>query len=197
MPRVKDARDWLLTWSPEEGVSQVPEVIQEWLDGSDVRRYYAVCETSGKQHIHIAFSTYVTYNSDYKWWVKIFEKFGFKAPALDIKYHNNIIVCAGGYFESTAIKLGSKGFTEEQIQYGRDQYALRSLRQRVRTFANDHIVVSRDKFQVVIGAIMAEASCGKEEAIEIARDAGFAFGTSTKGGEDQYAEIYRQREAMS
>lgn len=195
MGRVKDAKDWLLTWSPEEGVSTIPEAIREFLEGRDVTRYYAVCEEAGKAHIHAIFSTSATYNSDYKWWRKIFAEAGFKEPALDIKYHDNPIVCAGGYLQGK--EIGRKGFSDEQLAYGKQQYQLRNLRQRIRKFADDHIVISRDKFDAAIGGIMAEADCDEDRAILIAREAGFAFGTSKRGGARQYKDIYTRKTQMS
>lgn len=194
MVRVKDAKDWLLTWSPEEGVKTVPEKIQEFLEGSDVRRYIAVCEFSGKHHIHVAFSTEVSYNSDYKWWKKIFEKAGFKEPALDIKYHNNLIVCAGGYMQGQV--LGRKGFTDEQLEFGREQYMLRQVRQRIRTFTDDIRIIPRAKFTATIGGIMAEADCDEKSAIRLARDMGFSF-ENDKTGHEQYRDIYAKRAKLS
>lgn len=195
MPRIKDARDWLLTWSPEEDIDHIPKKIQDFLESRDVIRYYGVCESAGKKHIHVAFTTACTYNSDYKWWEKIFAAQGFKAPALDIKYHNNIIVCAGGYLNGKCI--GRKGFTDEQIEYGYEQYILRSARQKVRKFVDDHIVISRDKYECAIGAIMSERSCSKQDAEELAVAMGFVFGTSKRGNTERYAHIYAERKEMS
>lgn len=195
MGRVKDAKDWLLTWSPEEGVHGVPRKIQEFMDGSDITRYHAVIEESGKKHLHIAFTTRCTYNSDYKWWKKIFEQHGFKEPALDIKYHNNIVMCAGGYLQGEVV--GNKGFSEEQLEYGATQYDLRNVRQRVRHIVDDHIVLSRDKYEVAIGAIMADQEVTREEAEQLAIEMGFAFGTSRRGLTEDYAEIFREKKRMS
>lgn len=207
MPRVKDASDWLLTWSPPDDSKDIPPKIKDFMEGPDVRRYIAVREYSHKWHIHIAFSTVATYNSDYAnrqdkngkpkktWWEKPFAAAGFKHPAIDIKYHNDIIKLAGGYLEGEII--ANKGFSQEQLEYGKQQYQLRKQRQKIRQFIDDHIVVSRDKYEVCIGAIKAANSCSEQEAISLAAEMGFAFGNSRKGMVQAYEEIFREKMEMS
>lgn len=202
MGRVKDAKDWLLTWSPKEGVHDIPPKIREFMEGSDITRYYAVIEEAGKAHLHIAFSTRCTYNSDYAWWKPLFEKAGFVCGnrkkdehALDIKYHDWLVTCAGGYFDGRCV--GRKGISDEQLEYGGTQFELRQCRQRVRQLINDLIVIPKDKYEATIGAIMADQEVDRKTAEQLAVEIGFAFGTSKRGHIEDYAEMFRERKKMS
>lgn len=92
--------------------------------------------------------------------------------------------------------IGRKGFTDEQLAYGREQYQLRQLRQRIRTFTEDLRIIPKAKFTATIGGIMAEADCDKTRAIELSREMGFTF-EGDKNGFDQYKDIYTKKINMS
>lgn len=201
MPRVKDAQDWSLTWSPENDVSEFPEFWKDVCESPHITRYYAILERhdeESKWHMHVGFTTKRSYNSDYKWWQKASKESGFEEPALEIHYHNDIIGLVGGYC-SKALKtdrkiIGSKGFTEEQLQYGQEIYERGLRKQRIRKHADRHHIITPDKLELVIGAQMAELDCDKEEAIvELAAD-GWAFARSVKGLEEVYKHLYADRQ---
>lgn len=199
MPREKNAQDWILTWSPENDCDELPREIKDMVDCGAVRRYYAIAEKHGdngeKWHVHVGFSTNRTFNSDYKWWKQYFDSVGFKEPALDIKYHNSIFGLVGGYCSKTenTKQLGCRGFTTEQLEYGKTLYEKRQRRQRIRKFVDEHVVIGRNKIEVAIGAMQGETDCNTDEAIKLLADDGFAFAESKKGLEYIYAANYKDK----
>lgn len=190
MPRVKEARDWLLTWSPETDVTEenLPEYICRFMDSGNVSRCYAVLEKADKWHLHIGFSTVRAFNSDYKWWKDGFKEHGFEAPALDIKYHNDIITLIGGYCQKDGNRkmLFSKGITEEQLEFGKSKYIRRQRRQAIRRDLDDYISIPREKYDVALGSYMARTGSTREQAIIGLAQDGFAFASSQKGMERLY-----------
>lgn len=202
MPREKNAKDWILTWSPPEDCQEIPEEIERVLDSDAVTRHYTIAERHGnsgeKWHIHAGFTTVRTFNSDYKWWQTHFKSVGLEEPALDIKYHNNIFGLVGGYCtksENTKF-VKSRGFTQEQLDYGKDIYDRRQRRQRIRKFCDDYIPIPKSKFEVAIGAMQAEMDCNKDEAIKFMADDGFAFAESYRGLEWIYRNNYNEMSKM-
>lgn len=190
--RVKSAYDWFLTWSPAEDVTKenIPEYILEFMHSENVTRCCAVLEYSNKWHLHIGFSLRTPYTSDYKWWKDGFKEHGLEGDALQIKYHSDIICLIGGYCHKDENRqvLFIRNFSEEQIEYGKEKYIKRQRRQRIRKTIDDHISIPREKFEVALGAYMAEAGCNRSEAIVgLARD-GFAFASSENG----LATIYQR-----
>lgn len=193
MPRVKDASDWLLTWSPDSDTSVLPPILQQYLDGENVSRYITVVEKAEKTHIHCVFSTTRSYNSDYKWYkdlfpgVKLAEGKDGKGGGLQIKFAGKTpLLIAGGYLDGTII--GRRGFRDEQLKYGNEQYKLRKERQEIRGVIDDLIVISPQKLDATIGTIMARFRCDESEAEILAANMGFAF--QKKG----IREIYKDQE---
>jgi len=192
MVRESKAQDWSLTWSPKENVETLPEVLRNVFESPYITRCYAIAEFSEKWHIHAGFSTYRCYNSDYFWWKPICdadEKL--QPPALEIRYHNNIYGLVGGYCAKTEnVKiLFRKGFTDEQLDAGRDIHIRGLRKQRIRKTLDKYHIITPDKFEVAVGTQMAELECSQSEAIlALARD-GFAFARSVKGLTVLYADI--------
>lgn len=197
VPRVKDAYDWLLTWSPEEEVTdkKVPYYIKWFLDREEVERFYCVLEKhkGGKWHLHAYFRYVRSYNSDYKWWKDEFKEHGLEAPALDITYCRDPITTLGGYLTKDGNEhqvLGSKGISDEQLAVGADKYKRRLRRQAIRKTLDDHIIIQPDKIPVAVGSYMARTGCSRDEAlIGLARD-GFAF----RSADPRVYEMVVQRE---
>lgn len=148
--------------------------------------------------MHIGFTTNRAYNSDYKWWSKSSKEAGFEEPALEIHYHNDILGLVGGYcskaLQTDRKPLGSKGFSDEQLEFGKELYKRGLRKQRIKKFADRHHIITPDKLELVLGAQMAELDCSKEEAIvELAAD-GWGFARSIKGLEEVYKHLYADRQ---
>jgi len=200
IPRVKDATDWLLTWSPEDDLAKnyvgLEPFIAQGFEEFKWTRMLAVIECTGE--LHILFSTERSYNSDYKWWAKHFVDEKCKAPAFDLKYHDNFCGAVGYLLkkEDTRILLCS-GIAEEQIAYGKEQYARGLRRQRCRTFLGKHRIIHPRQWDAAVGAYIAETGGDENRAItELVRD-GFVF--SGSGGLEtsrEYARLYKQDTAM-
>lgn len=172
------------------------------MDHSDITRFYAIFERHdehSKWHLHIGFSTRKSYNSDYKWWKKGCEGAGFKEPALDIHYHNNLLGLVGGYCSKAASGdrqlLGGKGFTDEQLEWGKEQYERGLRRQRVKNALDELRVINKDKFDAAVGYQQAELGIlSKEEAIASLVEDGWAFSQSVKNTEAMYKQLYLDRQ---
>lgn len=192
----KNQFDWSLTWSPEEDITTWHPFLAAWMHSTKITRCYAILErhtSEDKWHLHIGFTYYRSYKSDYKWWAAECEKAGLKSPALEIHAHDNIFGLVGGYChkskEGDRKLLFKKGFSDDQLEYGLNQYIAGLRRQRVRRILDKHLVIHPDKFELAVGAIIAETGCKREGAIDaLARD-GWCFGRSHKGMVDLYAEV--------
>jgi len=192
----KNAFDWSLTWSPEEDVETWPDFLRDWMSHKSVTRCYAILErhtSDDKWHLHIGFTFYRSYKSDYKWYEAACKKAGLTSPALEIKYHDNILGLVGGYCAKSEAGdrklLFKKGFSDEQLEWGHDQY-LRGLRkQRVRKFADKHHVITPDKFDTVVGAQMCELECDEAEAIISLAEDGWSFSRSKRGLSGLYRDL--------
>jgi len=198
IPRVKDARDWLLTWSPPEDAHDLPEDIKKVIRTWPVSRGILVAEKEEKWHVHYLFSTSRSYNSDYKWWEPFFKEKNY-GPALDIRYHNNFVVCAGGYLSKDAERNIIKIYnvSEAQLLWGSEEYDRRLARQKIRSFVDDLLVINPDKYDAAVGAVQAEQGCSSEEAeFHLAR-MGFAFSRSRPGREEYYRRMQLERIAVS
>lgn len=201
MPRVKDAHDWSLTWSPDDHVGEIPTFWNEVMQSEHVTRYVAILErhdAESKWHLHIGFSTKRSYNSDYKWWKDAAKNAGFEAPAIDIHYHNDILGLVGGYCakaqEGDRKLVGRKGFTDEQLEYGQEIYQRGLRKQRVKRFADRHHNIHPDKFELVIGAQMAELECDQRQAIVSLAADGWAFTRAQGGLTEVYKQLYTDRQ---
>lgn len=202
MPRIeKNCFDWSLTWSPENDVSELPKFLDDFMHSKDITRCVCITERHGaeeKWHIHIGFTYYRSYKSDYKWWKKPFEEAGFKEPAIEIKYHNNIFGLIGGYLgksvESDVKQLFSKGFSNDEVEFGKEEYNKGLRRQKLRKFLDPLLIINRDKFEAAVGATMREHGCNESEAEIILADDGWCYATSKRGNKDVYGDMYREKE---
>lgn len=191
MGRNKDAYDWLLTWSPAEPVEYMPDFISEAFEKFDCSRLLAVIEQTGE--LHILFSTVRKYNSDYKWWKSIFGEDA-KPPAFDLKYHDNFCGCIGYLLKAESTRVLKRvGISDEQIAYGKEQYARGIRRQRVRGFIAKTRIVHPRQFDAVLGSYLYETQADKDVAIrEMARD-GFVFaGSGAVETSGLYCDLYRR-----
>lgn len=200
---VKECYDWSLTWSPEEDVTDWPEFLEAWMSSSDIKRCVAVLERHSavdKWHLHIGFTYFRSYKSDYKWWQAACTKAGLVEPALQIKYHDNILGLVGGYVakaeEGDRKLLFKKGFTDEQLEHGEMLYQRGLRRQRVRTFVEKHLVINPNKFECAVGAQMAELGCNEAEAIVQLAEDGWTFAQSKKGITELYRDVYSLQRTM-
>jgi len=204
MPRFeKCCYDWSLTWSPEVDCQQLPEFMAAFAAHSDVRKVIAIAERHGvgdKWHIHMGFRYHRSYNSDYKWYKPAFELAGFSAPALHIVGHDNLMGLAGGYLtkgeESDRVLLYRKGFTNEELEYGKRCYIQGLSGKRIKKFLQGYNVVHRGKFECAIAATMSEDQCDEGSAVVALAEKGFAFADSIKGLTAVYKELYDERKKM-
>lgn len=192
IPRVKDARDWLLTWSPAEAVVGVPDFIVHGFSEFGPTRVLSVIEATGE--LHVLFSTKRSYNSDYAWWKPYFGAQAVK-PAFDLKYHDNFCGAIGYLLKGTdTIILECSNISEQQVTYGKEQYQRGLRRQRVRTFVAENRIIHARAFDAAVGAYIAEGCADKDIALcEMVRD-GFMFaGSGTGDTISEYSRVYRQR----
>jgi len=199
----KNCFDWSLTWSPEEDVFDWPDFIRDWMSSKDVTRCYAILErhtVEDKWHLHVGFTYYRSYKSDYKWWAPACKAAGLESPALEIHYHDNLLGLVGGYCSKSAagdVKLlFKKGFSDDQLEYGKDQYARGLRRQRVRRVLDKHLVIHPDKFELAVGAIIAETGCSAERACATLAEDGWCFSRSKRGLIDLYSEVCELQTAI-
>lgn len=198
MPRSeKDAFDWSLTFSPEDDYKSIPEWFDKLCDSKFVTACFAITERhteEDKWHIHIAFRIRRSYKSDYKWWTKYTED---KSPELEIHYHDNLAGLAGGYLakseQENVIILRRFGFTDEGLSLGREFYEKGLMRKRIRDFSEAHVGVHPNKWNVIIGAILAETGCEEEDADEVAAQLGIAS-TACKASIEVYRSMYFRRQ---
>jgi len=191
MPRVKDAHTWMLTWSPEGDCQELPIPISSLLSSEATVRCYAVAERSDKWHVHAGFELKRSFNSDYKWWKDLFGE-GIGSPALDIRYHDNLLGLVGGYCSKDVERrvLLNKGFSDEDLRRGEMEYARGKRKQRLRKFGERYHVITPDKLEVYIGAAMGESNVGRDQAILALAKTGFAFARSCPGLEELYKADY-------
>lgn len=191
MVRVKDAHTWMLTWSPEGDCQELPIPIASLLCSEATVRAYAVAERSDKWHCHAGFELKRSFNSDYKWWKDLFGE-GIGSPALDIRYHDNILGLVGGYCTKDVERrvLLNKGFSDDDLRRGAAEYERGKCKQRLRKFGERYHVIGPDKFDVFVGAAMAEFRVGRGEAILALSRTGFAFARAKGGLEELYKEDY-------
>jgi len=197
MPRVtKECFTWHVTWSPEEDVKELPEYIFNFLRSDAVRQCYAIAErhdTNSKWHIHVGLRYYRSYKSDYKWWKPELERNGFKEPALEFKYHDNLLGLVGGYCskDKDRIVLYNKGFSDEELSEGANIYKRGITKQQIRGFLDKFTVINREKIDVASGAMQSKLGVGKEESLIELAEHGFAFATSSgKGFDTIYKEMF-------
>lgn len=192
IPRVKDAKDWLLTWSPGETVAEVPKFINDAFEKFRCSRSLSVIEDTGE--LHILFTTSRSFNSDYKWWKSDFGELAV-APAFDIKYHDNFCGAIGYLLKKhdTTI-LGCVNISKEQVEYGKDVYQRGLRRQRVRAFMAENRIIHPRAFDAAIGAYLGEGCPDRDLAVaEMVRD-GFMFaGSGDVDTVHEYCNIYRRR----
>ena len=199
IPRVKDARDWLLTWSPDGDAQDLPSDLKKIINESwGVTRGVLVAEKEEKWHVHFIFSTARSYNSDYAWWKKSISHLNYGAE-FDLKFHNNFLCCAGGYLskDGERLVLASQGISKDQLAYGQVLYEQRLLRQKVRKFVDDLIVINPDKIDAAVGAVRSTENCSADEAIIHLGRIGFAFARSRPGFDELYRRVYGAQELMS
>lgn len=194
MPRVKNADTWIFTYSPQEDVTEIPEEWKIFFESEGCKRAYVIAEKAEKWHIHAGFETSRSFNSDYKWWKAAADEWGYKEPAIDIRYHNNISGLVGGYCckEENTKHLYNKGFTNKMLEYGQREYERGLRRQRVKKFLDKHFVINGDKWDAAIGAEMAELDCDRSEAICALAQDGWTFAKSQRGFESLYQDKYVQ-----
>lgn len=157
-----------------------------------------VAEKEEKWHVHFIFSTSRSYNSDYKWWDKSIKHLNYGAE-FDLKYHNNFLCCAGGYLskDTERIILKVHGISRDQLEYGEAEYEKRIIRQKIRKFVDDFIIINPNKLDVAMGAMRAEENCSAEEALVHLGTAGFAFSQGRGGYDELYRRMYAAKESMS
>lgn len=200
MPKYKSA-DWSGTWSPEEDVEVIPEEIAKFLSNDIVTKAFAVIEKDDdhKGHLHFGFRLRREYDSDYKWWEKPFEAKGFKTPALLIRATKNLCGLVGGYCskaEGTKVVF-RRGYTDEELDYGRREYEVGVKRKGIIKFAEDFRAIHPAKFDVILGAVKAEYNIqDREEGIRKMASLKFAFANSNRAettdfAAAQYAEFKR------
>jgi len=198
IPRVKDAKDWLLTWSPEEDALDLPEDLKSIIRTWPISRLLLVAEKEQKWHVHCLFSTSRSYNSDYKWWAADLKDKAYGA-ALDIRYHNNFLVCAGGYmskdYERKILKVYN--VTQAQMEYGAEEYNKRLVRQKIRRNLDDFVVIQPDKFDAAVGALQAERGYDRAEAEIRLGEYGFCFARSSSGHTELYRRMYLRQKEVS
>jgi len=202
MPRVKNAKDWLLTWSPEDDAKTLPNELISVINAEwGISRGVLVAEKEVKWHCHFIFSTSRAYGSDYKWWKKSIAHLDY-GPELDIKYHDNFLGCAGGYLSKDAerIVIQCYGINDQEIEYGKNLYEKRLRRKKIRNFVDDLIVINKSKIDAAIGAYMAMDTSGfgmtEEKCLKLMAEDGFAFADSHKGEAKLYSKIYAEREKV-
>lgn len=193
--RVKDAKDWLLTWSPGEVVVETPKFIDDAFSKFTCTRSLSVIEDTGE--LHILFSTSRSFNSDYKWWKSEFGELAV-APAFDVKYHDNFCGAIGYLLKKDCTRiLKCVNISREQVEFGKEVYQRGLRRQRVRAFVAENRVIHPRAFDAALGAYIAEGCADKDVAIgEMVRD-GFMFAGS--GGFEtvhEYAAVYKRRTAL-
>lgn len=195
--REKNAYDWILTWSPEEGCEEIPPRIKTFLeDSACVAKAFAIAEYSNKWHIHVGFRLTRSFNSDYAWWNKgLFdpktEKI-FVKPALDIRYHDNLLGLVGGYCsKSTGTRvLLNINFSREELELGKTIYTKGLIKQRIRKNLARYHVIGKEKYAVAVGSAMHEFNCGEAQAPLLLAGIGYAFSSSCTGLERIYKADY-------
>lgn len=198
--RVKENVWWSLTWSPEEDVEELPEFFEEWFKDDSVTRVVAIKERhiGGKWHIHAGLEYYKAYNSDYtKWFTNVAEQAGFKNPALEFKAHRNLLGLVGGYCTKSVDKdiLFQKGFTDEQLEFGRNTYEKGLRKQRVKRQLDDWHIIQPDKIDAAIGIQMAELDTNdRDTAIAGLVADGWCFARSVKNTAEMYKQLYLDRQ---
>jgi len=200
----KDARDWHCTIRLDDDIKDLPEFFRLFLESNDVTHAYAVAENDvGKKwHIHIGFTYYRSYKSDYKiWFTEPVEKItGLKRPALEFNYHRNILGLVGGYHSKSeeCIVLFRKGFTDEQLAYGAAEYIRGCRKSRIRKWTDQQFTIHPAKWQSTLGAQMAELDIfdEAEATAELVKD-GWAIPESCRSNlSRQYAEKYVETSRM-
>lgn len=176
----------------------MPEDIKKIIRTWPISRGILVAEKEEKWHVHYLFSTTRSYNSDYKWWEPFFKEGNYGA-ALDVRYHNNFVVCAGGYLSKDAERNIIKIYnvSEAQLSWGADEYARRLQRQKIRSFVDDLLVINSDKYDAAVGAVQGEQDCTHQEAEIHLAYMGFAFSRSRPGREEIYRRMYLERQSVS
>lgn len=213
MPRVGRKSDWSLTLALQVDLTELPPWLEQYLESDDVTRYVAVAEKAKHWHIHVGFSTYREYCSDYKdWFVALCKddpRFynanktnkkgkvvgGLNDISVRLTAHTDILQLVGGYCtkgDDTQF-LGNKGFTAEQIELGRTLYDKSLKRKRIRDAADRLVSIPREQFDAHVGMAMAEIQAEDEgKAIEWLIDAGFAFSSSLPQ-QDRVRAVQRYR----
>lgn len=194
MPRhEKNCFDWSLTYSPEGDCSEVPKWVTELIEKKFISHALAITErhtANDKWHIHVGFRIIRSYKSDYAWWQKFTDQ---KKPELEVLYHDNICGLVGGYLtksEPDNVRVLLRvGFTDEQLELGKQVYGRAQLRKRIKSFADAHVGVHPNKWVTTVGAIIAETGCTSEEADVVAAGIGFSS-TASKAPVQVYSTLY-------
>jgi len=184
---------WSLTWSPKEDVEELPPGLRDFLESDKVSHAYAVAEYAKKWHIHVAMKTTRSYGSDYKWWKVCFKDLGMEAPALEVKYHEDIVVLAGGYAAKGVHKpLYNKGFTKELLEQGSKVYEERLQRKTITDYLATLRVINPNMVHAAMGATMALTGCKEDDAISTMSTLGMTFAQSNKLTTEQMHEVQKQ-----
>jgi len=200
----KKAYDWHITIRLDEDLKVLPEFFRGFLECQSVTRAYAIseCDEGQKWHIHIGFSYYIGRGSDYtKWFTDVCEQAtGLKKPALEFKYHNNILGLVGGYHSKSeeCIVLFRKGFTDEQLAFGADLYNRGCRKQRIKKWTDQQFTIHPAKWQSTLGAQMAELDIFDEAQAteELVKDGWAIPETCRPNLSARYAERYVETSAV-
>lgn len=193
--------DWSITISKEEDTTELPWQIEEFFKLDSVTKAYAVCEEAdgedARKHIHAGFKYYKPYKSDYtKWFTDTFNKeCGFKDAELKFHYHDDLITLAGGYCRKAEhTVLFSKGISDEDLEYGKEQYERATRKKQLRKWGDRHHIITRNKFDCMVGGQMAIIGCDKQTAITELMADGWAFSESIPNTEKVYEQLFLDRQ---
>lgn len=199
MPRFK-AQDWSGTWSPEAPVTDLPKEIEAFLSCKNVTKAFAVIEADEfhKGHLHFGFRLGKAFDSDYNWWGPLFEEKNktFKKPALLIKATKTLHGLVGGYCakaETTRVVF-RRGFTDEELAFGRREYENGIQRKTIREFSERFQCIHPARFHVVLGATKQQFGLVEDEAaIERMARIGFAFSNGCQADTEKvYRTLYKE-----
>jgi len=199
MPRFK-ASDWSGTWSPQDEVKEIPSEIAAFLACPHVTKAFAVIEADEdhKGHLHFGFRLRKAYDSDYNWWGPLFKEKNevFQKPALLIKATKTLHGLIGGYCskaEGTRVVF-RRGFTDEEMDFGRREYQNGLDRQAIRQFSERFQCVHPARYDVVLGATRQQFGLTSDEAaVERMCRIGFAFSNANKADTSKvYQTLFKE-----
>lgn len=165
---------WLITWSPKDATTDSDITpMKKFLD-ENTHRYIIVNELAKKDHMHIFFQSYASYNSSYKW-PEPCEAMGWantkEAPhQLEITCGQKVLggfgYCIAG-LESMPVSvkiLAQKNITEDMMNEALDEFNKNQIKKRVRLDLEGIRVIPADKRTAAYASIMVHTGCSKEEA---------------------------------